>query len=33
VLNLVARHPSIDLSLWSNFTDLANPPIFPAEPS
>ena len=30
VLNLVARRPEIDISLWPNFAHLANPPIFPA---
>ena len=30
VLNLVARYPHIDLSLWPNFAHLATPPTFPA---
>ncbi len=33
VLNLVARRPNIDLSLWPNFAHLANPPVFPAPPT
>jgi len=33
VLNLVARRPEIDLSLWPNFAHLATPPIFPAPPT
>jgi Sulfotransferase domain len=33
VLRLVARRPSIDLSLWPNFAHLANSPIFPAPPT
>ncbi len=33
VLNLVARRPEIDISLWPNFAHLANPPIFPAPPT
>ncbi len=30
VLNLVARHPNIDLSLWPNFAHLEHLPAFPA---
>jgi hypothetical protein len=30
VLNLVTRHPNIELSLWPNFAHVANPPAFPA---
>lgn len=33
VLNLVARRPNIDLSLWPNFSHLAHPPVFPAPPT
>jgi len=33
VLNLVARYPTIDLSLWEHFAHLALPPVFPAPPS
>ncbi len=32
VLDLVARYPNIDISLWPNFAHLANPPVFPAPP-
>lgn len=30
VLNLVARYPDIDLSLWEHFSHLADPLVFPA---
>ncbi len=33
VLNLVARRPNIDLSLWKHFAHLADPPVFPAPPT
>ncbi len=33
VVNLVARHPGIDLSLWPNFGHLEDPPVFPAPPA
>ncbi len=33
VANLVARYPTIDLSLWEHFAHITRPPVFPAPPA